>query len=256
MPGNRQIFSTAINAADRHRWDSQWTEAMREYQQALAEFPEDATARGGLGFCYMQTKQWQKALEEYENILERDPSNVIALSKTAELYGILSRRSDAYSAYLHLADLYSQAGQGARAEAAWQKAVQLSPGNPEPHERLASYYFEKKDIASMIQQRLATAQSYLLRNERGPARMQCEAVLRADATNIQAQQLLAQILGGPGKPSGSPSRGAGAPYSASPGSAYNAGPRANPPGSVNATFSSTSAFTETNTVRLGNTRRR
>jgi len=195
MPGNKQVFSTAINAADRSRWDSQWNEAAHEYQRALAEFPDDATARGGLGFCYMQTKQWQEALNEYEYILNRDPSNVIALSKTAELYGILSRRDDAYRAYLHLADLYSQAGQGARAEAAWQKTVQLSPGSPEPHERLASYYFGKKDIALMIQERLAAAQGYLARSERGPARMQCEEVLRADANNILAQHLLAQILG-------------------------------------------------------------
>src|SRR5579863_3614207 len=147
MPGNRQIFSTAMNAADRSRWDSQWPEAAKEYQRALAEFPDDAMARGGLGFCYMQTKQWQQALNEYEYTLRRDPSNVIALSKTAELYGILNRRKDAYSAYLHLADLYSQAGQGPRAEAAWQKAVQLSPETPEPHERLATYYFGTKEIS-------------------------------------------------------------------------------------------------------------
>ena len=165
MPGNRQVFSTAMNAADRYRWDSQWTEAAREYERALAEFPDDAAARGGLGFCYMQTKQWQKALDEYEHILKRDPSNVIALSKTAELYVILNRREDAYKAYLHLAELYSQAGQGARAEAAWQKAVQLSPGNPEPHERLAAYYMGKKDIMLMISERLAAAQGYLQRND-------------------------------------------------------------------------------------------
>ena len=120
MPGNRQAFSTAMNTADRYRWDSHWAEAAQEYQRALAEFPDDAMARSGLGFCYMQTKQWQQALNEYEYTLKRDPSNVIALSKTAELYGILNRRGDAYRAYLHLADLYSQAGQGSRAEAAWQ----------------------------------------------------------------------------------------------------------------------------------------
>src|SRR5438270_742549 len=222
MPGNRQVFSTAMNAADRYRWDSQWTEAAREYERALAEFPDDAAARGGLGFCYMQTKQWQQALDEYEHILKRDSSNVIALSKTAELYVILNRRDDAYKAYLHLADLYSQAGQGARAEAAWQKAVQLSPGNPEPHERLASYYFGKKDIASMIQERLAAAQGYLLRNEPGAARTQCDEVLRADATNVQAQQLLTQILGGGSQrwPSGSlpAPQGAGTTFSVSTGS--------------------------------------
>ncbi|GCF07185.1 tetratricopeptide repeat protein [Dictyobacter arantiisoli] len=194
MPGNRATYSAAINAADRHRWDSRWSDAMQEYQIALDEFPEDATARSGLGFCHMQMKQWQQALHEYGHILQRDPSNVIALSKIAELYGILNRREDAYQAYSHLADLYSQAGQGARAEAAWQKAIQLSPGNPEPHERLASYYFEKKDISQMLQERLAAAQGYLLRNELGPARVHCEEVLRADGSNIQAQQLLSSIL--------------------------------------------------------------
>jgi len=188
-----------MSTADRHRWDSQWGEAAQEYQRALAEFPEDAGARGGLGFCHMQTKQWRQALNEYEYILARDPSNVIALSKTAELYGILHRRDEAYRAYLHLAELYSQAGQGARAEAAWQKAVQLSPGNPEPHERLATYYVGKRDIALMIQERLAAAQGYLQRNERAPARVQCEEVLRADTTNAQAQLLLSQIM----QPSGS-----------------------------------------------------
>ncbi len=184
-----------MNAADRFRWDSQWTEAAREYQRALAEFPDDAAARGGLGFCYMQTKQWKQALHEYESILKQDPSNVIALSKTAELYVILNRREDAYKAYLHLADLYSQAGQGARAEATWQKAVQLSPGAPEPHERLAAYYHEKKDFTQMAQERLAAAQGYLLRNDTVLARLQCEEVLRVDATNAHAQQLLSQLRG-------------------------------------------------------------
>ncbi len=213
MPGNRQVFTAAVSSADRYRWDSHWAEAGREYQKALAEFPEDAVARGGLGFCYMQTKQWQQALEEYGTILQRDPGNVIALSKTAELYGILNRREDAYRAYLHLGDLYSQAGQRARAEAAWQKVVQLSPGNPEPHERLASYYFEKKDIAAMIHERLAAAQGYLLRNQAGMARVQCEEVLRADANNVQAHQLLSQIFGTSERTSGSLPPGTGAAFS-------------------------------------------
>ncbi len=212
MPGTRQVFSTAMNAADRYRWDSQWTEAANEYQRALTEFPDDAAARGGLGFCYMQTKQWQKALAEYEYILKRDPSNVIALSKTAELYVILSRRDDAYKAYMHLAELYSQAGQGTRAEAAWQKAVQLSPGDPDPHERLAAYYLGKKDVALMVQERLAAAQGYLLRNDSVAASAQCEEVLRIDATNAQAQHFLSQVRAQM-QPSGPLSQGTGAAYS-------------------------------------------
>jgi tetratricopeptide (TPR) repeat protein len=223
MPGNREAFSAAINAADRHRWDSHWPEAMQEYQRALAEFPEEPVARSGLGFCYMQTKQWQQALDEYEYVLQRDPGNVIALSKTAELYGILNRRDDAYTAYMHLADLYSQAGQGARAEAAWQKAVQLSPGHAEPHERLANYYFEKKDIAALIRQRLAAARCYLMQQQLEEARLQCEGALRADGTNVQAQQLLAQILEVQKQPPGTSSSGASTAFSAPSGPSSAAG---------------------------------
>ncbi|HEX6483415.1 MAG TPA: tetratricopeptide repeat protein, partial [Ktedonobacteraceae bacterium] len=246
MPGNRQVFSTAMNAADRYRWDSQWPEAAREYQRALGEFPDDAAARGGLGFCYMQTRQWQHALDEYEHILKRDPSNVIALSKTAELYVILNRREDAYKAYLHLAELYSQAGQGARAEAAWQKAVQLSPGNPEPHERLAAYYAGKKDIAMMIQERLAAAQGYLAHNDNAAARTQCEDILRVDATNTQAQQLLSQMRGQK-QATGSPSQGAGAGFPAA------AGPQGVPSGPLAATGNSATEIVTLSNTSGGNT---
>ena len=235
-----------MNAADRYRWDSQWAEAAREYQRALGEFPDDAAARGGLGFCYMQTKQWQHALDEYEHILKRDPSNVIALSKTAELYVILNRRGDAYKAYLHLAELYSQAGQGARAEAAWQKAVQLSPGNPEPHERLATYYTGKKDIAMMIQERLAAAQGYLAHNDSVGARTQCEEILRVDATNTQAQQLLSKVRGQK-QATGSLSQGAGAAFPAA------AGPQGVPSGPLAGAGNSAAEIVTLSNTSGGNT---
>ena len=179
-------------AANRFLWYSQWAEAAKAYQRALAEFPDDVAGRIGLGFCYMQIKQWQPALHEYVYILRRDSSNVIALSKTAELYIILNRRVDAYLTYLHLAQVYSRAGQGPNAEATWQKAAQLSPGNPEPHEHLASYYFGKKDFVSMTMELLAAARCYLLRIYKVTASAQCKEVLR-----VQALKLISQLKGQP-----------------------------------------------------------
>lgn len=222
MPGDKNVFSATMNTAERYRWESQWQQAVLQYQQALAEFPDDTLAHSGLGFCFMQMKQWQSALQEYQWVLKSDPKQVIALSKIAELYVILNRRAEAYQAYLGLADLYEQAGQGARAEAAWQKTVQLSPGNPEPHERLAAYYFSKKDVALMVQERLAAAQGYFLRQEGSAARAQCEEILRFDATNTQAQYLLSQIKTLPQQVSGSltqPARTNRAPAGEAPGDA-------------------------------------
>src|SRR5579885_882319 len=150
MPGNREIFAAAMSQADSLRWDSQWTEAARQYQRALAELPNDTGARSGLGFCYLQTRQWKAALAEYQRVLEQDATSVIALSKVAELYVTLQRRTDAFRAYLALGDYYAGDGQPARAEAAWQKAALQAPDELEPHERLASHFRSKKDRTAAL----------------------------------------------------------------------------------------------------------
>src|SRR6266851_126592 len=88
----------------------------------------------------------------------------------------------------------------------------VSPTNPEPHEHLAIYYQGKKDFALMVQERLAAAQGYLLHNDSVAASVQCEEVLRVDASNTQAQRFLSQVRGQM-RPSGPLAQGAGAAYS-------------------------------------------
>ena len=193
MPGNKEAFSAAINAAVRFFWENQWEKAIQQYQKALVEFPDDVLAHDGLGFCYMQTKQWQLALREYEYILLHNPNNLAAVSNAAKLYFILNKRNYAYKSYLHLGELYSQAGLSTHAVSTWQEAVQLFPNQPEPHIRLASHYLQKNNFTLMVQERIAAAQCYLLRNDSTSASTQCEEVLRVDSTNTQAQQLLSQI---------------------------------------------------------------
>ncbi len=194
MPGNREIFAAAMSQADSLRWDRQWAEAARQYQRALAEFPADIAARRGLGFCYMQTRQWEAALAEYRRVLEQDVTNVVALGKVAELYIILQRPRDAFHAYLALGDHYAASAQVARAEAAWQKAVQLAPGEPGPHERLAEHFRGKNDLASAVQEHLAAAGGYAQQGALAQARRHCEAVLRDHPEHEQAGKMLAHLL--------------------------------------------------------------
>ncbi len=196
MPGNREMFAAAMSRADSLRWDRQWAEAARQYEQALAEFPADPGAHRGLGFCYMQNRQWEAALAEYHYVLEQDAANVIALGKVAELSVILQRPADAFQSYLALGDYYADAGQTARAEAAWQKAAQLLPEEPGPYERLATHFESKREFSAALQARLAAARAYAQRGELTRATLHCEEVLRADAGNRQAQELLASIVDG------------------------------------------------------------
>ncbi len=194
MPGNRDIFAAAMSQADSLRWDRQWVEAARQYQRALEEFPEDPIARRGLGFCYMQTRQWEAALAEYQRVLQQDAENVIALGKVAELYVILQRDREAFGAYLALGDYYSASGQPGRAEAAWQKAVQLSFAEPGPHERLARHFYSKNDFTSASQEHYAAAQGYVQQGDLAQARQHCEAALRIKPEYEQARKMLAHLV--------------------------------------------------------------
>lgn len=191
------MFAAAMSQADSFRWDRQWAEAARQYQRALAEFPADPGARRGLGFCYMQTRQWEAALAEYLRVLEQDARNSIALGKVAELYVILQRRGDAFHAYLALGDYYAESAQAARAEAAWQKAAQLSPEEPGPHERLAEHFRGKSDFSSALREHLAAARGYAQQGELAHARQHCEAALREDPENEQARKMLARLSDSP-----------------------------------------------------------
>ncbi|HLW00402.1 MAG TPA: tetratricopeptide repeat protein [Ktedonobacterales bacterium] len=193
MPGNREIFAAAMSQADSLRWDRQWAEAAGQYRRALAEFPADLGARRGLGFCYMQTRQWEAALVEYQHVLEQDAANVVALGKVAELYVILQQDKEAFRAYLALGDHYAETVQVARSEAAWQKAAQLSPDEPEPHERLARHFHEKRDLASAIKEHLDAARGYVQQGELEQARRHAEAALQANSGHEQAQKLLAYL---------------------------------------------------------------
>src|SRR5207244_5559349 len=63
------------------------------------------------------------------------------------------------------------------------------------------------------QERLAAAQGYFQRNDVIAARAQCEEVLRADASNKQAKQLLSSMNGHKQQHSGPHSAAAGAAFS-------------------------------------------
>ena len=194
MPGNREIFAAAMNQADSLRWDRQWGEAASQYQRALEEFPADTSARRGMAHCYMQTRQWEAALAEYQRVLERDAANVIALAKVAELYVILQRDKEAFQGYLVLGDYYAEDAQSGRAEAAWQKATQLSFVEPGPHERLGKHFSSKHDYTSAVREYLAAAQGYVHQGDFAQARQQCEAALQINPEHEQAQKLLAHLV--------------------------------------------------------------
>ena len=75
MTGDRDLFDRAVEKAHSHAWDKQWMKAIEEYELATAEFPDDATARSGLAFGYLQAERLREALREYRKVSELTPDD-------------------------------------------------------------------------------------------------------------------------------------------------------------------------------------
>jgi tetratricopeptide (TPR) repeat protein len=204
MPGDRDRFAAAMSQADHFRWEGEWTQAAGQYEQALAEFPQEMAARSGLAFCLVQMRRLDEALREYRQVLAQDPTSVLALSKVAELEGQLGRPDKAWQMYLQLGDAYARESQSARAEAAWQKAADLRPDAPEAHERLALHFQGKRDFPGAVRAHLAAAGAYAQQGEFAKARYHSEEALRLESGQVEARGVLTSLgpqeQGGPSAP--------------------------------------------------------
>lgn len=63
MAGNKAIFDTAMKRAHEYAWANQWERAMKEYGRAMAEFPDDMTARRNMAQCMFRLRKWAPSLE-------------------------------------------------------------------------------------------------------------------------------------------------------------------------------------------------
>jgi tetratricopeptide (TPR) repeat protein len=193
MPGDRDRFDAAMSQADHLRWEGEWTQAAGQYERALAEFSQEMVARSGLAFCLLQMRRWDEALREYQRVLAQDAANVLALSKVAELEGLLGHSEKSWQTFLQLGDVYAQESQSARAEAAWQKAADLRPTSPEAHERLAFHFQGKKDFPGAVRAHLAAAEAYAQHGDVARARQHGAEVLRLEPEHEQAQALFTRL---------------------------------------------------------------
>ena len=71
MAGNRRIFDEAMRQGTNYAWDSQWNKAAAEYERAIAEFPDDASAYTALGQALVSADRTKEALRVYQRALTR-----------------------------------------------------------------------------------------------------------------------------------------------------------------------------------------
>ena len=84
MARNQLLFDEAMQRANNLAWDARWQEAAREYERALAEFPDDLMAHLNLGMALLELDRLPDALTHYQHASTLAPDDPLPLQKVAQ----------------------------------------------------------------------------------------------------------------------------------------------------------------------------
>jgi tetratricopeptide (TPR) repeat protein len=193
MAGNQGIYNAAIKKARGHAQEQAWAKALREYQRAAAEFPEDMDARLGIGAAYTGLQRWREALELYRELYQVAPQEPAILERLAETYAQLKDWGQARDTFLRLSDQYVLRRQIAQAIASLERLSQIRPNDDEVLSRLARLYQDAGDRDATARIQIARIE-LLFRQERfNEAMTLCEQTLRALPNNRHVKELLFRL---------------------------------------------------------------
>lgn len=129
MAGNRLRFEEAMQKANDFGWGEQWDAAVKLYQRALSEFPDNDSALIGYAWALFNNEQLDEALDVYEHLTKVIPADPGPFERSAEILEQKGQKKAAADAYVEAARRYAKQGIGARQTAALEAAARLRPAD-------------------------------------------------------------------------------------------------------------------------------
>jgi Flp pilus assembly protein TadD len=178
-----ETYTKAVEAAQAGRYD----EAEPMLKEILVQFPGLAPAHYNLGYVYQKKKDWKAAEAEYQRVTELEPAKSDAFLALAAVRELDGRTQEAVDGVLAAAPSFAQdpkfqyalgimcvnAGKSAEAQAAFKKAVELDPANPEPYFHLATIAVG----ANRVPEAVGLLEKYLAMSGQVPANVETAKAL-------------------------------------------------------------------------------
>jgi tetratricopeptide (TPR) repeat protein len=131
MAGNRRLYEHALRRAAEHYERKQWEKALKEFQNALAEFPDD----------------------------------LAVLEQTADVYERLGRLDEAAQHYQTIGNAESRQGHQDQAIEFWERAIRLDNNLVDAHKNLAFVYASQGKAKNAVRENLALARLHQQQNQ-------------------------------------------------------------------------------------------
>jgi tetratricopeptide (TPR) repeat protein len=131
-------------------------EKCAEIFERLGQLDDAVNQRQSVAQIYLQRKDAQKAIENWTHIARLKPDFLPARSRLALTYERTGRTRQAVYEYLTVASILQSSGKADRAAEAIQRALRLSPGDPEATKAMRTLQ-KGKELPTPAQPRGATA---------------------------------------------------------------------------------------------------
>ncbi len=193
MAGNRGIYNAAMKRAQELAQKQQWAAALREYQRAAAEFPEDMDARLGIAAAYAGLQRWKEAQEVYRKLQQETPEDPVILERLAESYIQGKDLAQAREVLLRLSDLHVLHRKVPQAIAVLERLEKLLPQDDEVLNRLASLYLRAGDRPSAVRVQTERVRLLFRQGRLDEAMALGEETLKLAPDNRQVKELLFRL---------------------------------------------------------------
>ncbi|MFN2110565.1 MAG: tetratricopeptide repeat protein [Anaerolineae bacterium] len=150
MASNRLRFDEAIQKANDSVWDEKWDDAVRSYERALAEFPDDVSALMGYAWALFNAQDLDPALEIYQRLTTLSPADPGPYERIAEIYERNGDTAQAAETYYEAGQHYGEQGVKSKFVETLEASVRLQPDNDKVWSELLQYYQQEKSVDKAV----------------------------------------------------------------------------------------------------------
>lgn len=150
MAGNRLRFNEAIQKANDCVWDEKWNDAVRFYQRALGEFPDDVSALMGYAWALLNSEDLAAALATYRRLTTLNPSDPGPYERIAEICERTGDGARAAEVYYEAGRRYGKQGLAAKQVASLEASARLQPRNDKVWRDLLQQYQQQKAVDKAV----------------------------------------------------------------------------------------------------------
>jgi tetratricopeptide (TPR) repeat protein len=150
LAGNRLRFDEAIQKANDSVWDEKWEDAVRFYERALAEFPDDGSALMGYAWALFNAEDLETALEIYQRLTTLSPSDPGPYERIAEIYERTGDIEQAAEMYYEAGQLYGKQKIGSKFVATLEASARMQPHQDKVWRDLLYHYQQEKLVDKAV----------------------------------------------------------------------------------------------------------